>query len=134
MVLTSGVAWLVGRECPRGANPLAQPLENPQRPWSYPDEPTLLGTALYMALGCLAVDAFPSRRRWIKSDIAAVIILIGLGRMFMGSCYPTDVLGGWLGGASWVLLCRWAFNHWSSAERASSGGVNVVNDPVANRP
>ena len=42
-----------------------------------------------------------------------VTLLVGVSRMVLGVHYPTDVLGGWIGGVVWALFC------WLVARRLS---------------
>ncbi len=46
--------------------------------------------------------AHAGRKRWLWAPAAALMLLIGFSRIYLGVHFPTDVLGGWLIGA--VLL------------------------------
>jgi membrane-associated phospholipid phosphatase len=46
--------------------------------------------------------AYSGRKRWLWAPAAAMMLLIGFSRVYLGVHFPTDVLGGWLIGA--VLL------------------------------
>ena len=55
----------------------------------------------YVAIALFAVPA-----RWRREAVAAAILLslsIGATRPFLGVHWPTDVIGGWLLGAAWML-------------------------------
>lgn len=55
--------------------------------------------------------ALSLRRRWARVVALALIVTIGLSRIYLGVHFPSDVLAGWLIGA--VLL--WAYIRWGSA-------------------
>ena len=46
--------------------------------------------------------AYAGKKRWLWAPAAALMVLIGFSRVYLGVHFPTDVLGGWLIGA--VLL------------------------------
>lgn len=102
-LLVFGGQWLVGRERPEVVLGL---LELPRTRYAYPSEHTLLATVIYLPLGFILADRWPHRARLILALTAGVILLVGLTRLYIGICFPTDVIGAWLGGAAWVLLCR----------------------------
>lgn len=60
---------------------------------------TLVTVALVLAWPLLRV---PARRWWLLAG-AAVTVLVGLSRMWLGVHYLTDVLGGWALGLAWSL-------------------------------
>jgi membrane-associated phospholipid phosphatase len=37
--------------------------------------------------------------------IVALALLVGLGRMYTGANYPSDVLAGWALGGLWASVC-----------------------------
>ena len=74
--------------------------------FSFPSGHTLNSTVTY---GLIALVAWRSRlslgvRRALVGVCAALPILVGLSRIALGVHYPSDVLGGWLGGIAFVAL------------------------------
>jgi membrane-associated phospholipid phosphatase len=45
-----------------------------------------------------------ARRRRVTVMAAALILLIGLSRLYLGVHFPTDLLAGWVLGALWLVL------------------------------
>jgi membrane-associated phospholipid phosphatase len=48
--------------------------------------------------------AHAGRRRWLWAPAAALMVLIGFSRIYLGVHFPTDVLAGWLIGAALLGL------------------------------
>lgn len=46
-----------------------------------------------------------SRRRVVEVVAALFILAVGVSRILLGVHYPSDVLGGWAAGASWMAVC-----------------------------
>lgn len=66
---------------------------------------TLVTVGLVLAWPLLA----PGARRWVLPAGAALVLLVGLSRMWLGVHYLTDVLGGWSLGVAWSLAVALAF-------------------------
>lgn len=49
-----------------------------------------------------------ARRVWLAAGVA-LVLLVGLTRLWLGVHYPSDVLGGWALGVGWTLLMALAF-------------------------
>lgn len=52
--------------------------------------------------------------RWLRGFLtvlfAALIFFIGLSRIYLGVHYPSDVVGGFIGGLIWIAFCVVLFN------------------------
>jgi membrane-associated phospholipid phosphatase len=70
------------------------------------------GVAAFVTIGLvLAWPRLPVRRRRLAVAAgAALVVLVGLTRMWLGVHFLSDVLGGWALGAAWALLVAWVFD------------------------
>lgn len=73
--------------------------------YSFPSGHALVSCTFFGVLAALAATRTKSRaRRWLYFVAAAAITgAIGLSRIYLGVHYPSDVLGGYLAAAIWVL-------------------------------
>lgn len=104
-VLLEPVVTEVAKDIAQRARPLTALVHEPS--WSFPS-----GHALGTIAGLLGLTAAtltlvaPARRRlvWIAAAIgAAVVLVVGIGRVLLNVHNPSDVLAGWLLGGAWFL-------------------------------
>lgn len=74
---------------------------------SFPSGHSMLSATIYLTLGALLArsDPRPRAKIYFLSVSLALTFLVGLSRLYLGVHYPTDVLAGWIAGASWAILC-----------------------------
>jgi undecaprenyl-diphosphatase len=116
-VLSEGMKLLVGRPRP-SCVPHLEPVASP----SFPSSHAMLSAAVYLTIAVIVAGTLRSRakRAGVAALAAAITLLVGFTRTVLGVHYPTDVLGGWAGGLTWMLLC------WIAAGRLERRG------PLAN--
>ena len=107
-VCTAGTALLglvakaaFARHRPTFAHPVAS-----ADGWSFPSGHAM--TSMAAALVMLLLVG-PRWRFPVAAFGAVGVLLVGLSRVFLGVHYPTDVIGGWLLAAAWVVAVHWAF-------------------------
>jgi membrane-associated phospholipid phosphatase len=109
LVLTGlGMSTLLKDLVARPRPPAALALVGQPGGWSFPSGHAMAGVLLFgtLALMLVASDAPRRMRTWGTAGIAAIGLLIGLSRVYLGVHYFSDVLASWLLGAA--LLSTWA--------------------------
>jgi len=73
---------------------------------SFPSGHSMLSAVVYLTLAALVAQTQPSRRVRVYLVALAITLtmLVGASRIYLGVHWPTDVLGGWVVGATWALL------------------------------
>ena len=114
-LLIGPVRMLVSRERPEVAY---HSLEAPVSPYSFPSEHTWLATATYLIVALAVADMLSRpRARWAVIGVALMLALaVGVSRLFVGLCYPSDVFAGWLAGFCMATFLRSAAN-WSTQRK-----------------
>ncbi len=94
------------RERPFFADPLAR-----ESTFSFPSGHAMVSVAVYGVLAFLLARELASwpARSAVLVPAAALVLLIGFSRLYLGVHYPTDVLAGFMGGLAWLLVCLLAF-------------------------
>ena len=87
--------------------------------YAFPSGHTTTATVGYGLAAALLIVLFPRVRAVIA--VAAVVLIagVGLSRTYLGVHWPTDVLGGWALGTSWLALgalLHTARRAWSTGE------------------
>jgi undecaprenyl-diphosphatase len=71
--------------------------------YSFPSGHTLLSFCCYGTLAALASSDLRAALRWlVRIAAAALILAIGISRVYLGVHYPTDVIAGYLTGVVWL--------------------------------
>jgi undecaprenyl-diphosphatase len=80
---------------------------------SFPSGHSMMAAVTYLTLAVMYARVEP--RRAVKIYLIAVatliILFVGASRVYLGVHWPTDVVAGWLAGATWALFC-WLIARW----------------------
>lgn len=74
---------------------------------SFPSGHAMMSAVVYLTLASLAARLMHRRQLKVYALSVAIVftILIGASRVYLGVHWPSDVLAGWMIGASWALAC-----------------------------
>ena len=80
--------------------------------YSFPSGHALLSFCCYGLLATLAGAYLRGRFRWlIRICAAALILAIGVSRIYLGLHYPTDVIAGYLAAIAWMAAVAAIYTH-----------------------
>jgi len=87
--------------------------------FSFPSGHSVQSAVFCAMLAILLGRLLPARPRWVRSTAwalcAAMAVLVGASRVWLGVHYPTDVIGGLALGVGWVQLAyliRFGWRSW----------------------
>jgi undecaprenyl-diphosphatase len=75
------------------------------RHYSFPSGHAMASMVIYGFIGYTLAKQFPQHRRLIFAGTAALILAIGLTRLYLGVHWPTDVVAGYAVGLVWLAAC-----------------------------
>ncbi len=80
--------------------------------FSYPSGHSLVSASLYLTIAILAARHLPTTtgRVLLFGFAIAIILLVGMSRVYLGVHYPSDVASGSLLGVAWALLLAGGFS------------------------
>lgn len=78
----------------------------PDTGWAFPSGHTTQSAAFYGMLAMLLFTSAGTHRRLLAAGAAAMIVVIGLCRLYLGVHWLTDVLGGLALGLCWVAIVQ----------------------------
>ena len=100
--------WLFKRE-----RPDILPLIN-EESYSFPSGHAMGSFIFYGSLAFVIIHLVHKKsRQWIGIVVNLILILIiGLSRIYLGVHFPSDIVGGYLAGAAWLLACITLFHYY----------------------
>jgi hypothetical protein len=80
---------------------------------SFPSGHAMMSAIVYLTIAALfaRTQAMPRVKAFMFMIAAAVAILVGVSRVYLGVHWPTDVLAGWAAGCAWALG-GWTLTYW----------------------
>ncbi len=115
-----GIKDLVARPRPVWVHPIVH-----ASGYAFPSGHTMGSMVTYGALGLVGWWGWRgTTRRLALVGLVVVTGLVGVSRVVLGVHWPSDVLGGWAAGLSWMVL-TWAAWSATAARRRTSGELSV---------
>jgi undecaprenyl-diphosphatase len=85
---------------------------------SFPSGHAMNSAVVFLTLGLLLAQLSDRRRQRAYFIAVATLLtfLVGMSRVYLGAHYPSDILAGWMAGATWAGFC------WLVARRLRRNG------------
>lgn len=80
--------------------------------FSFPSGHAMISMVTLGMIGYLLTTKFPQWRGRIISLTLALVIGIGLSRLYLGVHWPTDILAGYAAGILWLFTCIFSLQVW----------------------
>lgn len=95
---------------------------------SFPSGHAMLSAVTYLTLGSMLARVMPGRalKVYVMGIAAALTVLVGLSRLYLGVHWPSDVLAGWCAGAAWAMVCWLAARRLLSRRGPSEGPADAA--------
>jgi len=97
---------MFSRERPRLFDKIALPTG-----YSFPSGHAMSAVGIYGVIAAALIALYPRARRPVIAAAIALIALIGLSRIYLGVHWPSDVLGGLLGGVPPLVVSVHLIHH-----------------------
>lgn len=74
---------------------------------SFPSGHALLSAVVFLTLGAMLAEAAKggAARIYVMVVAIALVVVVGLSRIYLGVHWTTDVLAGWAAGGAWATAC-----------------------------
>lgn len=102
------VGWAIKRGVARPRPHLGPWLVFPHD-FSFPSGHALGTSLVYPLLAWRLSARYPAARAWFWLAAILIVVWVGIGRLYLGVHWPTDVLGGWAIGAFIAWRATYAF-------------------------
>ncbi|WP_439604234.1 phosphatase PAP2 family protein [Shinella sp.] len=100
------------------AKPHHLPGSNEMAATSFPSGHAVLSLLLALTMVVLWEPRDPKLRRFMLAVVLAIVLAIGVSRVFLGTHWPSDILAGWLFAVIWISAAyRLAFGFGKAASR-----------------
>lgn len=97
---------MFSRERPRLFDKIALPTG-----YSFPSGHAMSAVGIYGVVAAALIALYPRARRPVLAAAIALIALIGLSRIYLGVHWPSDVIGGYLGGVPPLVVSVHLIHH-----------------------